>query len=115
MEKVWQSIIRSLTENPRDVQTTVKSDKKIPLWFHTSVISGKNGDVLIIENAKLNSPSVSLSQKRRIYEKDFYVVYPFYLRRENGESVSSELAQTKGEAKKNQTYIYGIVRNCTVK
>ena len=71
--------------------------------------------MILVENAADNSPSVNLSQKRRIYAKDFDIVYPFYLRRENGESVSAELAQTKGEAKKNQTYIYGIVRDCVSK
>ena len=105
---IWDNIVQDLTENPRDLQTTVKSDTKTPLWFHASV----KGKSLIVENAKFNSPSVKLSQVRRIYEKDFDIIYPFYIRRENGEPVSKEISLTSGEAKKNQTYIFGIIRYC---
>lgn len=106
--EIWNSIIQDLTENPRDLQTTVKSDRKTPLWFHARV----SGKALIIENAATGSPSVNLKGIRRIYEKDFSFIYPFYIRRENGESVSRELSLTKGEAKKNQTYIFGVIRGC---
>ena len=105
---IWDIIVQDLTQNPRDMQTTVKSASKTPLWFHARV-SGKS---LIIENAYSNSPSVNLSGMRRIYAKDVDVIYPFYVRREAGESVSGEISLTKGEAKKNQTYIFGVLRSC---
>ncbi len=105
--EIWNRIVQDLTETPRDLQTTVKSDKRTPLWFHARI----SGKALIIENAQSHSPSVQLSGLRRIYEKDFDVIYPFYLRRENGEAVSREISLTKGEAKKNQAYIFGVIKH----
>ena len=101
----WTEIIASISENPREFHTTAKS----PLWYYAEVAS--NGKSLLISNAEVNTPSVSLKQVRRIYEKDFDILYPFYLRRENGESIHAELSQTKGEAKKQQTYLFGIIRS----
>ena len=105
---IWHSIVEDLQAHPRDLQTTVKSDKKTPLWFHARI----SGKALIIENAHDHELSVKLSSIRRIYEKDFMLIYPFYIRRENGEAVSKGIALTKGEAKKNQTYIFGVIRGC---
>jgi len=105
---IWDIITQDLLENPRDIQTLVKSKNKTGLWFYARIL----GKSIIIENAHEHDLSVKLSQMRRIYEKDIEIIYPFYLRRENGEAVSKEISLTKGEAKKNQTYIYGIIKSC---
>lgn len=104
MESIWKTIIQGLTDNPRDIPTTPKPPKA-PLYFH----AGTNGRVVFINNSILNVPSVNLSSTRRISEKDFYKMYPLYLKRENGESIAKEVAEV-GEAKKNQSYTFGIIR-----
>lgn len=104
MENIWKTIIKDLTDNPRDIPTAVKPPRK-PLYFHAST----NGKAVFINNAVLNVPSVNLSSKRRISEKDFYKMYPLYLKRENGESIAKEIEEV-GEAKKNQSYTFGIIK-----
>lgn len=104
MENIWKSIIQDLTDNPRDIPTAVKPPRT-PLYFHAST----NGKAVFIDNAETNSPSVNLNSRRRISEKDFYKMYPLYLKRENGESIAKEVEEV-GEAKKNQSYTFGVIR-----
>lgn len=107
--EIWDKIIGDLTENPRDLQTTPKMKSKTPLYFHAST----NGKAIFIDNARDNTPSVNLSSRRRLSKSDMTTLYPIYLKRENGEPVSKIISETKGEAKKNQTYAFGISKYCT--
>ena len=98
---MWEEIIRSYTENPRDVKSRPLT-KQIPLWFHVYVEDGK----LYVDRAKENQPSSNLSprRKRSSNARKCDIMFDIYRRRKCGEPVSAEATATSV----NQIYWYGV-------
>ena len=56
---MWEEIIKSFKENPRDVHTKPLSRRPV-LWFNVYVENGK----LYVDRAKTETPSSSLTKRR---------------------------------------------------
>lgn len=103
MKDNWLWIINDLRSNPRDLHTIPRSNKQ-PLWFYAY----SDGTYIYVSNAKDHSPSSRIAVPRKLWFAEYERIYPIYLRREKGESVSREaLAVTN-----NQVYWYAIFRFC---
>lgn len=74
----------------RIVLPTVPKTKKSPVWF-SATIDGIN---IFINEAVSNKPFSRMSMERKLTYNSFEKVYPFYLRRENGEQVSREVVSS---------------------
>ena len=98
---MWEEIIRSFAENPRNVQSQPIT-KRSPLWFYVYV----ENSTLYVDRAKDAFPSSNLSQRRKLANssKKCDIMYNLYRRRQNGESVSVEASATTV----NQVYWYGV-------
>ncbi len=99
--EAWKSIIGKLDDTPREFHTVPKVQKQ-PVWFSATT----NGEIIFIDGAVNNQPSSNLSATRRLDYKNFEKVYPIYLRRENGEPVSSEAVRITA----NSVYYYSLIR-----
>lgn len=98
---MWDEIIRSFTENPRDVQTQPLT-KRTSLWFYVYVENG----TLYVDCAKEHSPSSNLSNRRKISNnaKKCDIMFDIYRRRKCGEPVSKEASH----ATVDKVYWYGV-------
>lgn len=105
-EEAWLIIINSLKGKKLEFHTVPKNNKK-PLWFTAS----SDGIFIYIDNAVVNKPSSNLSMVRKLDFKNFSKVFPLYLRRENGEEVSSEVSKVT----LNQVYYFSLIKNLTTK
>lgn len=85
MKEKWKYIISDIVSNPRDI-STIPNDSSTPVWFY-AYSDGKN---VYIEQAKNNTPSSELSKTMVLRYSMFKKVFPIFLRRENGEDVTSE-------------------------
>lgn len=103
MQNKWQKIINDLKNNPRDLHTVPKTNKK-HLWFYAYT----DGEKIYVTNAKENTPSSKISSTRTLDFASFEKIYPIHLRREKGESVSQEATATT----RNQVYWYSIITFC---
>ena len=103
MQNKWQNIINDLKNNPRDLHTVPKTNKK-HLWFYAYT----DGKKIYVTNAKENTPSSKISSTRTLDFAGFEEIYPVHLRREKGESVSQEATATT----RNQVYWYSIITFC---
>ena len=98
---MWEEIIRSYSERPRDVQSRPLV-KKAPVWFYVYV----ENDRLYVDCAKAQTPSSNL-KTRRLLSADGKVcdlMYDIYRRRKSGEPVSQEAT----DKTVNQIYWYGV-------
>lgn len=84
--QAWNMIL-SRVEGKRIELPTVPITKKAPVWFSATT----DGKTIFINRAIEQSPSSKISVQRKLNYSKFQKVYPLYLRRENGESVSSEV------------------------
>jgi hypothetical protein len=100
VQEAWQKVKGSLLQ-PIELPTA-PTGKSPPKWFEASL----EGDCILISPAKINKPSCSLKFGRRISQKDFGKVFPFYARRAAGEAVSRQVT----EITRNQVYIYSLIR-----
>ena len=98
---MWEEIIRSFTENPRDVQSKPLS-KRTPLWFYVYVENG----TLYVDRAKEHLPSSNLSVRRKLSNSadKCGIMFDIYSRRKCGEPVSGEATAITV----NQIYWYGV-------
>lgn len=103
MQNKWLKIIEDLSCNPRDLHTVPKINKN-PLWFYAYT----GGNYIYIDNAKEHTPSSKISTTRKLSFGEFERIYPIYLRREQGESVSQEATS----ATVNQAYWFSISKFC---
>ncbi len=71
-----------------------------PKWFFAE----SNEKVIYVTNAKQNEPSSSIKNKRRLTYEEFLRIYPYYVKRCNGVSVSQDAAKETY----NRVYWYGI-------
>ncbi|SEP93250.1 hypothetical protein SAMN05216232_1361 [Virgibacillus subterraneus] len=85
---------------------TVPKTKKVPVWFSAS----KDGTIIFINKAFDHTPSSKLSSERKLDYNTFQKVYPFYLKRENGEAVSSVVSAVTV----NQVYYFSVIKHLGV-
>ena len=98
----WQKILESLGDKTIELKTIPKTNKT-PIWFSTY----KEEDNIYIDCAKENVPSSKITTRRKLIFKDFRNVYPLYLKRENGESVSKEVTKIT----LNQVYYFSLIKH----
>ena len=95
--QAWKTILDKLGEDRMDFPTVPKTNKT-PVWFSAKAV----GEFVYIDSARHHRPSSKISVPRKLHYKTFEKIYPIYLRRENGEQVSSEAAAVTV----NQVYYY---------
>ncbi|MBE6926919.1 MAG: hypothetical protein E7467_00270 [Ruminococcaceae bacterium] len=98
---MWEQIVRSFTQNPRDVKT-IPLYKREALWFFVYAESGE----VYVAPARTHTPSskITTTRKLAVHENECETMLDLYRRRKCGEAVSKE-AQA---ASVNQVYWYGI-------
>jgi hypothetical protein len=100
--QTWNNIINRLEGNKIELPTVPKT-KKTPVWFSATT----DGKTIFINQAIDHSPSSKLSAQRMLNYKTFQKVYPLYLRRENGEAVSSEVSAITVD----QVYFFSLLKH----
>jgi len=105
-EIAWNNIIRNLRGKSIELPTVPKI-KKIPVWFSAST----DGNMIFIDKASKNQPSSKLSMTRKLTYKIFQKVYPLYLKREQGESVSIEVTRLTVD----QVYYFSLMYHLSKK
>jgi hypothetical protein len=100
--KEWRTILNCLIENCVELPTVPKT-RKGPVWFSASA----EGDIIFINQAINNKPSSKLAMQRKLNYKTFNNVYPLYLKRENGEKVSSEVSSVTVD----QVYYFSLIKH----
>jgi hypothetical protein len=99
---IWNKITSALKKS-REFPTTPTTNKT-PLWF---CAHSRNGRDIEVTSAVHNKPSSKISGTRILTEDGFKKVYPLYLRRKNGESVTEE-AQA---ATFHIVYFYSLIKH----
>ena len=100
--RAWNTIVEKLTGNRMELPTVPKT-RKVPVWFSATT----NGETIFINEAIDHTPSSKLSVERKLSFSDFQKVYPLYVRRENGESVSSEVTAVSV----NSVYYFSLIKH----
>lgn len=100
--EAWSMIISKLKENQMEFPTVPKT-KKIPVWF----LASTTGDIIYIDKAIHHQPSSQISTPRKLNYKVFKNIYPLYLRRENGDSISKEASAITV----NQVYYFSLIKH----
>lgn len=101
MQEKWEKIINLIGDKSIEIKTYPKINKEA-LWF--SVSTDRNN--IYIDIAKENLPSVKIKKRSPLTIHEFKEIYPIYLKREKGESVSKEAR----EITYNSVYYYGIIK-----
>ncbi len=101
-DEVWKNIINKLAAGRIELPTTPIT-KKAPLWFSATT----DNEHIFVSSAKDHQPSSKITMERKLTQKNFRKVYPLYLRRINGESVSAEATA----ATVNQVYYYSLIKH----
>ena len=96
----WDDLYDSFKKNPRSVKTHPQSNST-PKWFYAY----SNGSAICIENARGKQPSCSIKGTRKLNPNEFNEVFEIYLRREKGDSVSSEITRVT----LNSSYWFGVI------
>lgn len=102
----YKDLLKSFSENPRDIHTC-PLNKRIPKWFYVAV----NQSDIIIESAKSNRPSCTITKPRRLHKREFKNMLDLYMRRTRGEAISRQAT----EVTRNQVYWYGIFNDLILK
>lgn len=95
---MWEKMLQDLKNNPRDIQTVPLNRSGI--WFYAE----SDGNKIIISKSKSHTPSIQVKDNRILNSSQYDKMLKLYLRRKNGESVSSEATQSTF----NQVYWYGL-------
>lgn len=103
MDEQWSNIINHLKINTSDLHTVPKSHR-VPLWFFADT----DGTYIYVSSAKSHTPSSQIAGIRKLTYVEFKRIYPIYLRREQGEPVSTKATKVTV----NQVYWYGIFAFC---
>ena len=103
MEKLWDLLILKLQGSPQEFPTTPMTNKA-PVWFRVHT----DGGVIYVSNARDHKPSSKIKGQRNLTYDEFERMYPIYLRRLAGKSVSAEAQQ----ASYNQVYWYSLIKHC---
>jgi hypothetical protein len=99
---LWAKIIRCLRSKPCEIQT-VRLNESPGVWLSVEM----EGQVICIDNARLNRPSARLSQKRYISEAEFVQFAPYYDGWRNGQYQRSAIRNLG----KNTSYIFALVHH----
>ncbi|MCL2469404.1 MAG: Swt1 family HEPN domain-containing protein [Alphaproteobacteria bacterium] len=99
----WNKIISTFSNANIELHTLPQNSRE-PLWFFVYV----DGNYVYVDKAKEHKPSSSLSKPRPLNYNEFEKMYPIYLRRKAGHSVSAEATA----ASQNQVYWYAIMDYC---
>lgn len=105
-QEAWNTIIKRLT-GERIELPTVPKNKKDPVWFSATT----DGYSIFINQAIENKPSSKLSMRRKLTYTNFEKVYPFFLKRENGERVTSEVKAITVD----QVYFFSLIKHICFK
>lgn len=100
-KKEWNSIISNLSDKVLELPTVPRT-KKIPVWFSVTTDHKK----IFVNVAIQHKPSSKLSIERKLTYKTFEKVYPLYLKREKGESISAEVTSITV----NQVYYFSVIK-----
>jgi hypothetical protein len=98
----WNNIINRLRGSSVELPTVPKT-KKVPVWFSVTT----DGKTIFFDKAIDHIPSSKLSIQRKLNYKTFEKVYPLYLKRENGEAVSSEVTAITVD----QVYYFSLIKH----
>jgi hypothetical protein len=99
--EIWNYLLKRVNESEFEIHTVPKNRRK-PRWF---VVIGKD-ESIIIQEAKINRPSVELSTERKLTFKDFEFVYSYYDRWLTGEvGVRQEVTRSS----RNTAYILALI------
>ncbi len=99
----WNQLLSSLKGTNQEFPTTPKREVT-PKWFSAST----DGTKIFISKAVNHQPASSLRGVRKLDFKEFEKIFPLYLRREQGDSVSAEASQSTF----NQVYWYSLIYHC---
>lgn len=99
MDKIKNEILKSFSDNPRDVHTCPMRSC-MPKWFFVSISNGS----IVISESKAHMNSSKLKTNRILILGELPKIFNLYLRRKRGESVSKEATALTV----NQVYWYGI-------
>ena len=95
---VWETMVRSFANNPRDVQTVPLSGGGI--WFFVYAEYGN----IYVESGRNHTNSSIIRNRRRLEKEKTEKMLSIYHRRSRGEAVAQEAKATT----QNQVYWYGI-------
>ena len=97
----WQRILSKAEGRTYEIPTTPQN-RRIPKWFSVS----KDGDSVLVANAKEKAPSVSLTHERRITFSDFESIFSYYeIRKSGAKGISGEVASKS----MNSAYIFALI------
>ena len=97
---LWQNILTELKLNPQEIHTTKKCGD-IGIWISVEA----DNDTVIINRAKQNSPSSSISEPRNITKSESLKLYPNYFKWREGKM---SRAQARGGSM-NSSYIFALI------
>jgi hypothetical protein len=100
--QAWNIIINKLSGNRLEFPTVPKV-RRDPVWFSATT----DRDFIYINRAIDNVPSSELTHQRKLKYSTFLKVYPLFLRREKGESVSKEVTSVTV----NQVYYFSLIKH----
>jgi hypothetical protein len=100
--QAWNLIVNQLAGKRLEFPTVPKV-KRDPVWFSATT----DGESIFINKAIDNKPSSQLSMQRKLTYSIFEKVYPFYLKRENGERISSDVLAITVD----QVYFFSLIKH----
>jgi hypothetical protein len=100
--EAWNMIISKLSGQEAEFPTYPKNNRE-PVWFTATT----DGEKIYINKATHNKPSSKLTVQRKLKYKTFEKVFPLYLKREKGESVSAEVTAITV----NQVYYFSLIKH----
>ena len=98
-DDILQTIIRSYSENPRDVATTPQVNRT-PLWFYVS----SDGTNVFVESGRSHANKAKITARRRLDKQNSSIIYLMYNLYRRGYMRRSEIAAKN----KNSSYWFGI-------
>lgn len=96
---VWNEIVATFTDKPRDVKTAPKIKRK-PKWFYVY----SDGRDVYVRNAENHKESCVIKGNRRLDGVNANTVYELYLKRKAGVNT----AQKENDITPNSSYWFGI-------
>lgn len=97
-EELWAYIVKSYTDNPRDVSTAPKGNA-VPVWFY---VFGKDGKIFI-EKGREHELCSKMKTRRMLDKENLAAIYELHLRR-NTSCVNKAARQLT----RNRSYWFGI-------
>lgn len=102
VKKLWNVLVAEISSQAIELPTNPIQKNRKPKWFKVTYDS----DILYITNAQEHKNSCSISTPRKISFEEFKKVYPYYVRRKAGHSISAEVMHITV----NQVYHFGLMK-----